>query len=235
MNRLARVLDEYSIEGISTTVPFFRAIVRDANFRRGEFDTGFIDRFQSLDARAQRSGGVDDTKFRDLAAIVSVLHSKASTCASEPSPRTSESRWKLRPACQRVDRPLRRLRAQRGTEKSMRTKWTRRSSDQPRDERETDASLPRSPTKIRPGSLKTEPEVRMLWTPRPRAAFGHRFTLMRSDTERRNFYARLKTARPPNDRTTAWNGQQQLTDRCPGKSSASVESAGDEVSKVRGC
>ena len=61
VSRLARVLDEYSIEGISTTLPFFRAIVRDADFRRGEFDTGFIDRFLSLNLKSQRSS--DDTRL----------------------------------------------------------------------------------------------------------------------------------------------------------------------------
>jgi acetyl-CoA carboxylase biotin carboxylase subunit len=96
VNRLARVLDEYSIEGISTTLPFFRAIVRDADFRRGEFDTGFIDRFLSLNLKSQRSSDDSDLKLADLAAIAAVLHAKSSAGASESSQvRSSESRWKL--------------------------------------------------------------------------------------------------------------------------------------------
>jgi acetyl-CoA carboxylase, biotin carboxylase subunit len=95
VNRLARVLDEYSIEGINTTVPFFRAIVRDANFKRGEFDTGFIDRFLGVDPRAKRSSDAADMKLADLAAIAAVLHSKSSTRSSDSSPApASESRWK---------------------------------------------------------------------------------------------------------------------------------------------
>ena len=31
------MLDEYTVEGISTTIPFFRAVVRDEEFRRGDF------------------------------------------------------------------------------------------------------------------------------------------------------------------------------------------------------
>lgn len=95
VTRMARVLDEYSIEGISTTVPFFRAIVRDADFKRGEFDTGFIDRFLTLDSRAMRSSDAVDAKFGDLAVIAAVLHARSSALASDSSPsRSSESRWK---------------------------------------------------------------------------------------------------------------------------------------------
>jgi acetyl-CoA carboxylase, biotin carboxylase subunit len=96
VNRLARVLDECAIEGISTTLPFFRAVVQDADFKRGEFDTGFIDRFLSLDAKARRSSnGATDVKLGDLAAIAAVLHAKFSARATDSAPRTSASRWKL--------------------------------------------------------------------------------------------------------------------------------------------
>ena len=96
VNRLARVLDECSIEGISTTLPFFRAIVQNADFKRGEFDTGFIDRFLSLESKAQRSSDSADVKLTDLAAIAAVLHVKSSAGASgSAAPSSSESRWKL--------------------------------------------------------------------------------------------------------------------------------------------
>src|SRR6185503_10629002 len=45
IDRLARALGEYTIEGIRTTLPFFRAVVGNGEFRAGELDTGFIDRF----------------------------------------------------------------------------------------------------------------------------------------------------------------------------------------------
>jgi acetyl-CoA carboxylase biotin carboxylase subunit len=94
--RLSRVLDEYVIEGINTTVPFFRAIVRDSEFMRGEFDTGFIDRFLTVDAKARRANkGADDVQLADLAAIASVLYAKSSATGPDAAPRTPESRWKL--------------------------------------------------------------------------------------------------------------------------------------------
>jgi acetyl-CoA carboxylase biotin carboxylase subunit len=97
INRLARVLDEYTVEGISTTVPFFRAIVRDEEFRRGDFDTGFIDRFLSNDLRASlAAGNAQESILADVAAIAAVLHTITNTARPETNaPRHSESRWKL--------------------------------------------------------------------------------------------------------------------------------------------
>jgi acetyl-CoA carboxylase, biotin carboxylase subunit len=97
INRLARVLDEYTVEGISTTVPFFREIVRDAEFRRGDFDTGFIDRFLSKELSPNdASGQVEDSSLSDIAAIAAVLHTRVGTARLEAdAPVKSESRWKL--------------------------------------------------------------------------------------------------------------------------------------------
>ncbi|HXF38701.1 MAG TPA: acetyl-CoA carboxylase biotin carboxylase subunit, partial [Blastocatellia bacterium] len=97
INRLARVLNEYTVEGIRTTVPFFRAVVQSKEFRRGEFDTGFIDRF--LAERTVEHDG----KFReseatlgDIAAIASILHSRTTTERLDVTSQSqTESRWKL--------------------------------------------------------------------------------------------------------------------------------------------
>jgi acetyl-CoA carboxylase biotin carboxylase subunit len=43
--RLQRGLDEYIIEGIKTTIPLHRKILRDPSFREGRFSTQFLDRF----------------------------------------------------------------------------------------------------------------------------------------------------------------------------------------------
>jgi acetyl-CoA carboxylase, biotin carboxylase subunit len=96
INRLTRVLDEYTVEGIRTTVPFFRAIVQNEEFRRGEFDTGFIDRFLSSTPRAHEQAGEEDATFADIAAIASILHARAST--KRPDTMTlaqTADRWKL--------------------------------------------------------------------------------------------------------------------------------------------
>jgi acetyl-CoA carboxylase biotin carboxylase subunit len=48
LDRLTRALDEFRIEGIKTTIPLHREIVRNAFFRRGDYDTGFIEDYFSV-------------------------------------------------------------------------------------------------------------------------------------------------------------------------------------------
>jgi acetyl-CoA carboxylase, biotin carboxylase subunit len=98
VRRLRRALDEYEIAGIRTTLPFFRAIVRDPDFQSGNFDTGFIDRFLSQPGRltgAAEEAGEGSQELADIAAIAAVLHGKASVSQLNPStPQAAESRWK---------------------------------------------------------------------------------------------------------------------------------------------
>ena len=43
VKRMQRSLDEFSIRGIKTTIPFLRKIMSDKDFKKGNFNTGFID------------------------------------------------------------------------------------------------------------------------------------------------------------------------------------------------
>ena len=45
ITKMQRALDEFIIEGIQTTVPFHKALMKDENFRKGNFHTGFIQEF----------------------------------------------------------------------------------------------------------------------------------------------------------------------------------------------
>ncbi|CAN5848245.1 acetyl-CoA carboxylase biotin carboxylase subunit [soil metagenome] len=48
--RLGRALAEFRVEGISTTLPFFRAILADETFVSGDYTTGFVaDRMEKLE------------------------------------------------------------------------------------------------------------------------------------------------------------------------------------------
>ena len=47
IDRMRRALDEYYIAGIKTTVPFHASIMRSAEFRDGNYDTGFVERFMT--------------------------------------------------------------------------------------------------------------------------------------------------------------------------------------------
>lgn len=46
INTMERALSEYVIEGIKTTIPFHQALMRDKNFRSGNFNTAFISTFK---------------------------------------------------------------------------------------------------------------------------------------------------------------------------------------------
>lgn len=93
INRLERVLGEYSVEGIKTTIPFFRAVIQNEDFRKGNFDTGFIDRF--LKGLGGDSFIERETPLEDIALIASILHARASSVQKGDASSRTESRWKL--------------------------------------------------------------------------------------------------------------------------------------------
>jgi acetyl-CoA carboxylase biotin carboxylase subunit len=96
INRLARVLDEYVLEGIRTTVTFFREVVDSLEFRRGEFDTGFIDRFLSSRSDRPSPSLEEEATLADIAVIASILHARESSGRQNVSTAAqTESHWKL--------------------------------------------------------------------------------------------------------------------------------------------
>jgi acetyl-CoA carboxylase biotin carboxylase subunit len=46
INRMQRALEECIIEGPKTTIPFHAAIMRDKEFKKGNFDTSFLETFE---------------------------------------------------------------------------------------------------------------------------------------------------------------------------------------------
>src|ERR1035438_9979865 len=45
IDRMQSCLDEMIVEGIKTTIPFHRALMRNDRFRAGDFDTHFLETF----------------------------------------------------------------------------------------------------------------------------------------------------------------------------------------------
>ncbi|MBA2733807.1 MAG: acetyl-CoA carboxylase biotin carboxylase subunit [Acidobacteria bacterium] len=104
IDRLRRALDEYTVGGIKTTLPFFREIVRDAEFIEGRLDTGFISRFfERRDAALSAKPLADqpdetETKRCDMATIAVALdyvlaQKQAST--NHQSREQEQSQWRL--------------------------------------------------------------------------------------------------------------------------------------------
>ena len=52
ISRMSRALDMFIVEGIYTTIPLHRRILADEDFRAGNFDTGFIERFLAKSGKA---------------------------------------------------------------------------------------------------------------------------------------------------------------------------------------
>ena len=46
INTMSRALSEYVIEGIKTTIPFHKKLMKNENFRSGNFTTKFLESFK---------------------------------------------------------------------------------------------------------------------------------------------------------------------------------------------
>ncbi|MDT4898070.1 MAG: acetyl-CoA carboxylase, biotin carboxylase subunit [Acidobacteriota bacterium] len=100
IDRLRRALDEYAVGGIKTTLPFFREIVRDAEFIEGRLDTGFISRFfERRDAATSaEEADEDETKRRDMALIAAALDYMAGQrqpASNHYAHEQEHSKWRL--------------------------------------------------------------------------------------------------------------------------------------------
>lgn len=100
MDRLRRALDEYEVAGIKTTLPFFREIIRDEEFKLGKLDTGFISRFNERRAAARSSETKGHDQERDDMAVIAAALGYAALRKQAVGPQATvngehESRWKL--------------------------------------------------------------------------------------------------------------------------------------------
>jgi acetyl-CoA carboxylase biotin carboxylase subunit len=91
IDRMRRALQEYHVGGIKSNVSFFLEILKHADFRKGEFDTGFIERWM----RTRPSASNDGQAARDLAAIASVLFDSSRTALPVSPPNENQNLWKL--------------------------------------------------------------------------------------------------------------------------------------------
>ena len=93
IDRLTRALDEYTVTGITTTLPFFREVVKDEEFVAAKLDTGFIPRFNQRQAsRETKSTSAIET---DLAMIAAALHFNRSQQRRITPLVVKSSRWKV--------------------------------------------------------------------------------------------------------------------------------------------
>jgi acetyl-CoA carboxylase biotin carboxylase subunit len=91
LRRLERALAEYTVLGIRTTLPFFRRLLRDPDFRAGTFDTGFAERL--LAAPAARRDRPWQTAV--VAAAIRAYEERRAARLSRPEPAgQGDSGWR---------------------------------------------------------------------------------------------------------------------------------------------
>lgn len=106
IDRLRRALDEYEVGGIKTTLPFFRAIVRDEEFKSARLDTGFISRFNERRESA-RAGAEPDQIDQDIALLAAAIHyakMQKATALGQNNSAGGQNRWKMVHRLRRLQR-----------------------------------------------------------------------------------------------------------------------------------
>jgi acetyl-CoA/propionyl-CoA carboxylase len=93
--RMRNALDEFTIEGINTTIPLYRTIMDEPNFIKGELSTDYLDRFKILDKMKGDARG--EAKERAYAAVAAaLLQSEFVKKAGAVQSAAYKSSWKLR-------------------------------------------------------------------------------------------------------------------------------------------
>ena len=84
--RLGRALDEYEVGGVDTTIPFFRRVLSNEDFRAGRLDTGLVGRIlDSAGAGACRSADNGAGAEPALAAVLAAVLEAGSEPRTPPS------------------------------------------------------------------------------------------------------------------------------------------------------
>jgi len=94
--RMSRALGEYEVRGIKTSIPFFRWLLQDEDFRAGRFDTTFLDREL---ARRRGEPFVTVPHEAERIALVAAAIRASERALSGQAPkdvRAGASAWKLR-------------------------------------------------------------------------------------------------------------------------------------------
>jgi acetyl-CoA carboxylase biotin carboxylase subunit len=90
VSRMLRALDEYAVDGIKTTIGFYRQILSDDAYRNADLHTGFIDEFLERNSSANTSA---DEEVEQVAALVAAIHSVTHD-SQEPCGGETRSRWR---------------------------------------------------------------------------------------------------------------------------------------------
>jgi acetyl-CoA carboxylase biotin carboxylase subunit len=91
--RLGRALDETRIEGIRTTVPLFRALLKDRDFMAGRLDVGMLDR-KLQSGELVPVGGEEAPEITVIAAAIEHLERRARSSAEPARDSGRRGHWR---------------------------------------------------------------------------------------------------------------------------------------------
>ncbi len=91
--RMRRALDEYVLGGIKTTIPFFRRLLDNQEFRAGNLDTGLLDRLIASPRPAAHDGAGDLEAALAAVALFAASSNGSARPALAAAPE-QESNWK---------------------------------------------------------------------------------------------------------------------------------------------
>lgn len=91
IDRMRRALYEYEVDGIKTTLPFFREVMEDEEFIAGNLDTGFIERFNERKSKPEITQLTHDMAM--IAAAISYSKKQKSITKARNERSSEPSRW----------------------------------------------------------------------------------------------------------------------------------------------
>src|ERR687884_40946 len=92
--RMKNALDEFTIEGINTTIPLYKTIMDDPNFIKGDLSTDYLDRFKIFEKMNENAK--EAAKERAKAAVAAVLlQSEFVRKAGMVQSSMTKSKWKM--------------------------------------------------------------------------------------------------------------------------------------------
>ena len=101
IKRMRRSLEEYKVEGIKTTIPFYRRVMEDENYNKGIFNTKYVDQvFSKIDEKREHPL----LPIAIIAASIIELESKQNNKISNVKLNTNVSNWKLHGRRQLISR-----------------------------------------------------------------------------------------------------------------------------------
>ena len=110
IGRMRRALEEFVVKGIKTSIPFHRAVLENAKFLSGHFDTSFI---ETEMAPAESPGPSPDPEERDAAVVLSAIaafrrdRDRAARAAAVAGGGGPRSAWKAAGRALQMRGPLR--------------------------------------------------------------------------------------------------------------------------------